>query len=50
MLDLEDDINQQLDDGEAADPEYWTAVLRRLQIAKVTKLETCNSALAVNLP
>ena len=35
LLALEDDINQQLHDGEAADPEYWTAVLRRLQIAKV---------------
>ena len=35
LLDLEDDITQQLNDGEAADPEYWTAVLRRLQIAKV---------------
>jgi len=39
LLELEDDINQQLDDGEAADPEYWTAVLRRLQIAKVCLTE-----------
>lgn len=31
---LEAGIHDQLDSGEAADPEYWSAVLRRLEIYK----------------
>lgn len=34
LVALEAGINEQLDSGEAADPEYWAAVLRRLQIYK----------------
>lgn len=29
---LDEDIQQQLQDGECADPEYWEAVRRRLQV------------------
>ena len=35
LLELEDTVEAQLDGGEAADPEYWTALLKRLHIAKV---------------
>ena len=34
LSNLEHEIQQQLDSGEAADPEYWSAVLRRLEIYK----------------
>ena len=36
LLELEGSIEQQLDGGEAADPEYWAAVLKRLHIAKAS--------------
>lgn len=36
LLELEDTVEAQLDGGEAADPEYWTALLKRLHIAKVS--------------
>mmetsp|Transcript_16090 Transcript_16090/g.41105 ORF Transcript_16090/g.41105 Transcript_16090/m.41105 type:complete len:678 (+) Transcript_16090:112-2145(+) len=32
LLELDEDIQQQLQDGECADPEYWEAVRRRLQV------------------
>ena len=32
------EIQEQLDSGEAADPEYWAAVLRRLQVYKAKAL------------
>ena len=35
LVELEDTIEGQLDRGEAADPEYWAAVLKRLHVAKV---------------
>lgn len=38
LEDLEAGIRQQLDLGEVADPEYWEAVLRRLDIAKARAL------------
>lgn len=34
LASLEKDIEEQLDSGEAADPDYWAAVLRRLTIYK----------------
>jgi len=34
LEELEAGIKDQLESGEAADPEYWTAVLRRLEIYK----------------
>jgi hypothetical protein len=34
LAELEGGIQEQLDSGAAADPEYWQAVLRRLALAK----------------
>ncbi len=35
LEELEEGIHQQLQSGEAADPEYWTAVLESLTLHKV---------------
>ena len=34
LVALEEGIQEQLDSGAAADPEYWQAVLKRLLLAK----------------
>lgn len=47
LLELEDTIEGQLDGGEAADPEYWAAVLKRLHIAKVPVPHTQSHRLLV---